>query len=159
MVQSLSARAGQKQSLARATDAVAVQMSPWIARANDTTFLALPDTTRASLPLIDTRKATVRATRPAGRPRSTKTRAVPNSIWIKIKIEGRQMKRMSTAPTDGTEILVLGPRGWRRAYYVDCKWLRNSGEPSIRDCWRTLHGVDIELNEARGWKPAAETQL
>lgn len=64
---------------------------------------------------------------------------------------------MRTAPKDGSEVLVLGPKGWRRAYYVDCQWLRNSGEPTIKDCWRIpeMRESDIELNEARGWKPAA----
>lgn len=65
------------------------------------------------------------------------------------------LRPMRTAPKD-RDILVLGPNGWRRAHYVDCQWLRNSGEPTIKDCWRTeIAESDIELNEARGWKPAA----
>jgi hypothetical protein len=68
------------------------------------------------------------------------------------------VRPMETAPRDGTEILILGPKGWWRAYYVDCAWLRDSGEPKIRDCWRCTSGcghIEIELDEARGWKPAA----
>ena len=63
---------------------------------------------------------------------------------------------MKKAPRDGRDVLILGPKGWRRCRYVDCKWLRNSGEPTIMDCWRPSTGEsDIELGEARGWKPAA----
>lgn len=78
------------------------------------------------------------------------------------------MQSMSSAPRDGTPVLVLGPKGWRRARYIDCEWLRNDcqvipggrvipGDPDIADCWRpdAYHEGDIELNEARGWKPAA----
>lgn len=76
---------------------------------------------------------------------------------------------MTTAPKD-KDILVLGPKGWRRAYYADCEWLRQpfeweydgrryrvDGDPSVTDSWRVIADqTDIELNEARGWKPAAE---
>lgn len=78
------------------------------------------------------------------------------------------MRPMKSAPKD-TDILVLGPTGWRRAYYVDCAWMRKPmtfehrgvkytlPAEDIADCWRTTcgHG-DIELDEARGWKPAAQ---
>lgn len=64
------------------------------------------------------------------------------------------MQPMETAPKDGRVICVLGPHGWRRAYYVDCSWL-NDGTP---DAWRPEkpHADDIELHQARGWKPAPQ---
>lgn len=70
------------------------------------------------------------------------------------------MQPMSTAPRD-KDILVLGPKGWRRVWFWDCQWLREPflgmpGDPSVSDCWHGPHGDDIELNEARGWKPAPD---
>lgn len=79
------------------------------------------------------------------------------------------MNPMSAAPRDGRPILVLGPRGWRRARFLDCEWLRQPfewdeaerryrlpGDQGITDCWRCDDGNDIELDEARGWKPARD---
>jgi hypothetical protein len=76
------------------------------------------------------------------------------------------MEPMANAPRDRT-IKVLGPKGWRRARYRDCKWLRIDfevipgrvipGDPDVADCWAVeTNDGDIELTEARGWKPAAQ---
>lgn len=69
------------------------------------------------------------------------------------------MQPMSTAPRD-RDILVLGPKGWRRVWFVDCEWLRKGppGDPSIADCWRGYYTGDIEMHEARGWKEARTSE-
>ena len=72
------------------------------------------------------------------------------------------MRRMSTAPRDGKEIMVRSQGRWRRARYHDCKWLRDPfvAAPglcmdgiAVNDCWRTRTGSDIELEDAIGWRP------
>lgn len=64
------------------------------------------------------------------------------------------MQSMENAPTD-QEIMVLGPDGWKRCYFLDCAWLREGDyAEDIPDCWRPVDlSNDIELGEARGWKP------
>jgi hypothetical protein len=68
---------------------------------------------------------------------------------------------MKSAPRDGSEIEIkVRGRGWVRAYYLDCQWLRepgdyDDGDPTIRDCWRMPSGHDVELQSARGWRPAS----
>ena len=66
---------------------------------------------------------------------------------------------MHTAPRDETIIAVLTNDGWRRVFYCDCRWLREGPHAeNIPDCWRSAEfcGDDIELSEARGWKPAQD---
>ena len=68
---------------------------------------------------------------------------------------------MDTAPTDGTEIWIkVRGFGIVKAYYVDCRWLRED-DPDLKldgtdiaDCWRSPEREDdIELDEALGWCP------
>lgn len=68
------------------------------------------------------------------------------------------MLPMSTAPRDGTPVMIRTWHGDVEAYYVDCGWLRDD-EPDVADCWRPVrdNGVDdddIELYDALGWAPA-----
>lgn len=67
------------------------------------------------------------------------------------------MPTMQTAPKDGRVIVVRGPKGWRRAYYYDCAWLRQGpfADPTITDCWRVDGKAfeEIELDEAQEWRP------
>ncbi len=71
-------------------------------------------------------------------------------------------KAMTSAPRDGTEIIVLARGEERRCWYVDCEWLRRRfevrgrvipGDPEVSDCWRCEDGDDIELSDAKGWRP------
>ena len=69
------------------------------------------------------------------------------------------MHAMTTAPRDGTTVLIRTWSGDVPAYYLDCAWLRADGE-DIPDCWRPDHeegadqDSDIELKDALGWAPA-----
>lgn len=65
------------------------------------------------------------------------------------------MQPMSTAPRDRVIVVKGRGVGWRRAYYLDCAWLRDD-EPDIADCWRIDDGQGncIELADALGWRPA-----
>jgi hypothetical protein len=71
---------------------------------------------------------------------------------------------MKTAPRDGSEVIIKANGRSNRAYYLDCSWLREPmkfdaidltlpGE-NVPDCWRTRGGNDIELRDAKGWRPA-----
>lgn len=70
------------------------------------------------------------------------------------------MQAMSTAPKDRTILVKARGIGWRRAYFLDCAWLRDE-EPTIGDCWRLDDGSgnDIEMADAIGWRPAKQQPI
>ncbi len=70
---------------------------------------------------------------------------------------------MKSAPTEGTEIVIKCRDGRERiAWYKDCEWLRRpfdvsgvtiQGDRTFADCWVTWGGEEIELKDAKGWRP------
>lgn len=70
----------------------------------------------------------------------------------------KEMRSMTSAPRDGTTVLVRTWHGDVPCYFLDCEWLRDGGD-EVTDCWRPDHDAgavqdsDVETGDALGWSP------
>lgn len=73
------------------------------------------------------------------------------------------MRPMNEAPKDGRTIEVKSGGRWWRVEYQDCQWMRDDPNcDDVPDAW-LIEGLKgpghIELDEAEGWREAADEQF